>query len=360
MSHISKDSSSPFENRIRATYHPLFSNKSFNFEYGKHFDNYFNDRFFLRDDLIKYYKTGLSKINHFVSNNVVVFNTKNFWFFKQYELKQPKINNRKDILSALRHLDDFTKKNNIKFYLLIVPSKIDFYREYNGLYNKLPPAQNGDIIKFLKENTSFPIIFPHKALKESSKKDFIFFKTDHHWTEWGAYTGYQELMKVIKKDFSDVSIISENDFDIFYSKEVRNNPDAKFFRGWSLWLSLIGFDDKFLDTPYKYYKPRKPIEKKIINKKKYNTKEFYNEQSNNNYRVVLTGTSMNENLLTFLPYSFKNLKYFRLNSVQDVLSKDEFKFLARYDKDIQNYKPDILILCITAENLTRLSNLTRK
>ena len=359
ISHISQKGSSAIEYRRLAKYYPLLSDKGVNLNYGKNFDKYFEDRFFLRDIIIGLFQTGLSKINHFISNKLIVFNTKNSWFFEKIELEQSKVKNEKNILSALQQLNVFAQKHHIKLYLLIVPSKIDFYQEYNGLYNKLPKIQYGNTIHFLKKNLSFPIIFPHESLEKAKSSDFIYFKTDHHWTEWGAYIGYQELMKIIKKDFHDIPIITEDDFKIFYDRRVFHTSSG-FFGGVSLMRSHIDTDMFILDTPYKYYQPKLKLKITSTNKSKYRTQEFQNLNKTTKLRAILAGTSMGDYLSIFLPHSFKSLKYFRMNSVRDVPAADEYKLLKRYEKDILTYKPDILVLVFSTRNLTGLSNLIRK
>ena len=67
------------------------------------------------------------------------------------------------------------------------------------------------------------------------------------------------------------------------------------------------------------------------------------------------GTSMQENLNGFLPYSFKNLKYYRLNSGK-LSKKEQYKVIKYYKKDILDYNPQILILCLTMDNLDSINS----
>ena len=63
------------------------------------------------------------------------------------------------------------------------------------------------------------------------------------------------------------------------------------------------------------------------------------------------GTSMNESLLQFTPYSFKNLKYIRLINVKEMSGEENFKLSKYYQSEILQYKPDIIVLCLTPLNL---------
>ena len=68
---------------------------------------------------------------------------------------------------------------------------------------------------------------------------------------------------------------------------------------------------------------------------------------------------MNESLLQFLPESFKEVKYYRLNDVKGVSSRDNLKLFKRYKNDILVFKPDILIAVFTEENLLKLDILNK-
>ena len=97
----------------------------------------------------------------------------------------------------------------------------------------------------------------------------------------------------------------------------------------------------------------------IRHKPYYRTKDFTNASAGNNYKVFLTGTSMNESLLQFLPESFGKIKYYRLNDVKKVKSADNLKLFKRYRNDILEFKPDILIAVFSEENLLELDKLDK-
>ena len=75
----------------------------------------------------------------------------------------------------------------------------------------------------------FPVVYPLAELQEGAKENFVFFKTEHHWTEWGAYLGYRKLMQTIAKDFPAVGAVGEDAYDIFYKRRVRGDWDREDF-----------------------------------------------------------------------------------------------------------------------------------
>ena len=368
-SHITQKQKSMQENRMLNAAPSLFMNNTFNTDYPKQFENWFNDRFRGRKTFLKLY-TKLNTLSVMIKNDHATYHKKTHWTFNQEQIDHEPLSAQTDakILSALQNLNKFLSKNGIKFYLLIVPEKLDIYKDFNGIYmsnywDQKESSINISTINFLKEKANFPIIYPLEELKKASEKDFVFYKTEHHWTEWGAYQGYDELIKNIQKKFSKVKILTENDFEIFYNNHVRADWDKVFKNGQTLDLLNLGPNidmDEVLDTPYKYYSPKSPEEPKIIDISNYKIKHFKTPNSGNHIRVFLTGTSMNENLISFLPYSFQEVIYYRLNSVKDVKNEDIFKLLKRYKKDILKLKPNLLILTISAGNLPYIVDLDKE
>ena len=59
MCHIDKKDKSRSENRTLAKYKPFIQDNKINYNYGRDFDNWFNDRFFLRKPVVKAYALNL-------------------------------------------------------------------------------------------------------------------------------------------------------------------------------------------------------------------------------------------------------------------------------------------------------------
>ncbi len=368
MSQISKETKDMRENRMLATFPTLIVNNTFNTNYTKQFENWFNDRFRGRDKLLHVY-TEVEKANSIIKNDKGGFDQKTHWGYDQWQINHRPLPHDKDkeILVSLQELQKFLEENDIKFYLFIVPEQIDLYKKFNRLYkpefwNHKETFFNISTIDFLKKNATFPIIYPLEALQKASAENLVYFKTEHHWTEWGAYQGYAELIKEIQKKYPNIKIANEDEFDVFYNNKVRSDWDRKFSIGTSFKLNNLHPENinekEVLDTPYKYYNPKTHADFKIMKKSGYAIKQYKIENIDNNLKVFVAGTSMNENLMQFLPYSFHELIFYRLNL--GFQEPEVFKVLKRYKKDILDYKPDVFILSIAARNLPSLVNLTKE
>lgn len=349
------------ENRKLAKFPPIVKQNKFNTAFGVEFDKWFSDRFRFRDELITQYSS-LQFVNKIISAHNTILNPNTQWVFNKNLLKYVKTDDVKaqQISDALNTLYEFSKRHNIKTYVMIVPSKIDLYRRYAKPYAVRDELFSGDLIYRLQAESPLPILFPYPELKQASRQNLTFYKTEHHWTDWGAYTGYKLLVSRIQQDFPDVKVAKLSDFYHFQDRRVRGGFSRFLTLGRTFVRMHIDYpEQKLLDVMYDYYNLPAGISVVFRHVPHYRTKEFINADAGNNYKVFLTGTSMNESLLQFLPASFKHIKYYRLNDVKDVAPDDELKLLSRYRRKILKFKPDILIAVFTEENMLNLDALDK-
>lgn len=366
MSHINQGKIAKSENRQLAKWHSLIKKDGeINFNFGKDYENWFNDRFALRKNLIDLnyiYKFPINK--KIETEKMYYYKDSNVVFNKGHIPKKETFSkeNIQPVAMELNKLNDFCNNHNIKLYVLIVPYNQYIYQQYaKDFANPEGLKKLNNNIKELQEKSDANIVYVYDELKKASEKDFVAFKTDHHWSEYGAFIGYQRIMKEIQKDFPDIKIAKESDFQITTSKKVRSDYDRKFHTGETIiynapFLKLKS--KRILDTNYKYYTHKNNTKMKISEQNiagEWGKNYVYSNKYN--YRLLEIGSSMNENLLQFTPYSFKNTKYIRLNGVKDRKSKEEYKIMKYYKQEILDYQPDIIILCITPINLKRMKDI---
>lgn len=363
VSNINKDDFSVIENRRLGEWKPLFNkeNKSLNYNFGRDFENWISDRFAFRIPLISAYKTFQYKITlHYLNVPRAYLDKKTNWEFDNWDLLYGNLTPEElhEIQQGVNKFYKFCNDNNIKLYVLIVPSKANIYIEKTFLRYKLYTNNHLDALK-----PDFPvkIIYPYDEIKNASKTDYVYFKTDHHWTDYGAYIGYKALIKEIKKDFPQVKDVKPEDFNVTQSNLVRSNWERTYTIGETskeLFVLNNKTAQKIMDTKYNYFTHKNAGKMKI---KGVDTAELLEKQfeypDGADLKLFLLGTSMNENLTEILPYSFKHTKYQRLNGVKNVVEGDEFKVLKRFKQPILDYKPDILVFCITYNNVHLLNTI---
>lgn len=201
----------------------------------KEFDNYYNDNFTFRNELLQ--------INSFLkfflfkeSPNKHVILGGDYWLYTRKYLNSftsERLLNEREI-SELRDLytsrSKWLNEKGIKNYIFIIPTKYNVYSEFLpstvtkqnkvSIKEQFIDATNG--IKNLTVVDLLQYIEQHKL--ESAIRQFH--KTDQHWNEYGAFIGYKCIVDNINKSFRKVKNINESDF-IVDSIEVSGKSLAR-------------------------------------------------------------------------------------------------------------------------------------
>lgn len=348
MSDISRSEKSEQENRILATKPQLIIDNKINEKYGTQFDAWFNDRFNGRDILIKNFTKMKYAISNIYQNDKALVIKNNNWMFQQNTVNFLS-ENLQTITKSLQEFDNFCEQHNIKLYVLLTPNKEMIYSDIlsknYGFNHRNAELFNTYISKIQHVIPKNRILYPYTELLTAKQNDYVFFKQAHHWTDYGAYIGYQKLAQRIKQDFKDFNIVSLYDYNKSYFNMIRDDWNRKYNKGHTINLLNLRFlADTLLDTSYTYY-DNKNSDKLTETRLKY-TKLFDNKTPNVHHKIFLTGNSQNENLLQFLPYSVKSLKYLRLN-LGTQPADEQWKFMKHYKQELLEYNPDIVVICIS-------------
>ena len=349
---IDNNEKSVQENRMLAKYVPLFGNDGLNLQYGKQFESWFNDHFWGRKDLIKL-NTKIRSMNRYYAPDKAL-RLSDDWFIGKNEALAISDFTKEQLIAienALRKYNDFCQANNIKCYIEIVPRKIEFMKKYlpRNVYEQDKAKK---LFEYLKSKGISNVIYPLDKLMKQDKKDFVFFKTDHHWTEWGALIGYQELMQRIKLDIPSIQQVSETEYNIFYDNKVRADIERIFWQGCTCNLLNLNIDECPLKTKYRYYKHNNEDMLQVEWDKRTKNKTFFYPDAKNKQKVVIIGNSFTENFVSFLAYTFSHVKKYRYNN-QDANNL----VLSRWKEEILKFQPDIMLIVIESESSSKLIDL---
>ncbi len=357
MSHIDFNTiKSEKENRVIAAYKPLFLPKNeINYNYGNDFNNWFNDRFYLRPVIVGFY----NDLKYYIADRYYVtasgfLNKKNNWIVTFFELNKYQYSKETytAIINNLKTLENYCEKNNIKVYILIAPRRNEIIKNelYPIKYNNNNEKVTKKYINKIKKEKKYKILYPIDILKKSQKGNKLYFKSDTHWTDEGAYLAYLELIKLIKADFPSVKISYADDFDYLYTNKVMVLPKEGFHNGLA-YRSLGLNDENVLDTDYKYFVYKKLrtadiFEYAHIDREPRYNKYDYKYNNNTNLKLFLFGDSFDLNLMKFLSTSFDETKAIYTWVGEN---KDLPRFnLKKYEEGIQEIKPDVMVLCFSS------------
>ena len=335
MMHLSEATTSSWENRKLAVKPHLFTGGiDIDSDYGKKFDAWFGDRFLGREDMLSFYSWLTLRIAPERGNKDVLVG-KDGWLFINRKIGPLGYANAVAYSdSELKHGFDYIekfyrwcKKNNKKFYYIIVPDKNKIYGEYYRTINKINDDSKGyagQFISYIKQRSVAPVFYLRDCLLREKSQGLLYYKRDTHWSKLGAYYGYLFLAEQFKKDM-DIDFLTVSNWKRV--KEVQAD------------LSDL-YHQKHINDEV-YLAPVVPIAVKPIVLPKYGVPEGYVrcENKKGKYRVFVLRDSMFAN---FLPYFAPNFAVVECHWKQDVTSDD----LDRIRKDFD------IVLIENAERIT--------
>ena len=178
------------ENRYLAQAPSLDFNHIFSGNFDDDFETWFTDQFVGRDTWIST-KAFFKKITGSIENNDVYYG-KNDYLIRRFQ-SYPE----RTFTQNIGVLQAFTEETGIKMNILLVPTIC------NANPSLLPKGswnidQENLIKRVMNELPEHNHILVGDSLR---KQQDVYFKTDHHWNEKGAYIAYEEIAKnVLKKE----------------------------------------------------------------------------------------------------------------------------------------------------------------
>ncbi|WP_313344074.1 DHHW family protein [Sedimentibacter sp.] len=251
---------SEVENRS-LTQKPVFSVENIlSGKYSRDFESFFTDHFFNREKLVKISKeiTSLKGVKReeeaflvdFAGQNVggnedtednsektednnTEGNTKgnllilNDTVMELYKFKEDKAKLYADMINTVSS----SLGEEVQVYSLLAPIRIEFLN--NEKYKNLSDSQH-DAIEFVNNNFSKNIaaVDAYTPIKEHID-EYVYYRTDHHWTSLGAYYAYTGFAKQAGHEVVSLDSYKEGEAPGFLghistvnpSEKVNNNPD---------------------------------------------------------------------------------------------------------------------------------------
>lgn len=354
--YMNQDFISEAEERRLENFPSLITNDNKpNYQFGKEFEKSFNDRFLGRNQLISFHnnlKILLSKdlttfpLIHFYKSNGWMLSNKDFYGFKSYSDEQ-----LKTLSNNINKLNNFCTKNNIKLYIMIVPSKENIYQDVDSIkrHHKLKKQNKAisAVNNIKKTNKNIDIYYPEKELlKLKNEGSLVFFKTDSHPTDDAAYELYKIFIGNMSKDFKNLSITPLSEFKKSQNNLVRATNNADFYEEGTYYrMAYINYP-KLLSTQYNYYNYLHPEQISIEQNGLHQT--YTNK--NGNYKLFILGDSFQENISRFLSTNFYKIDKWRGNFKEIDPPRDSNLDMYAFEPIISDFKPNILFIILHQDN----------
>ncbi|GAB7079791.1 DHHW family protein [Megalodesulfovibrio paquesii] len=197
--------SGDFEQRFKAEAPGMPTTMKELSRFPKQFDRWYADHFGLRNLMIKSYVLLKYRVLGAIQVNKVVFGRDGWLFFTLAEPTADPISSYRGttlltepqlalIAAGLNAWDAWCRERGIVFALFIAPNKAMIFPE------QLPPSivpvdrpnRMAQFLEYLSRHTTALVVDPTAALK-ARKNEYIYFKTDTHWTNVGALHAMEHL-----------------------------------------------------------------------------------------------------------------------------------------------------------------------
>lgn len=182
---------SELENRNLAEKPSITFEKVKNGEYTKELEDYLSDQIIFKDGLVKL----STSVKYFAGYQLIngVYIGRDGSYITDFRYDEDKLSKNVD------YINEFVEKSDdISYYFLMIPNA-SFYYQFDQ--DRLPSDSESLAIGYIKDNLNSKIKLIDMSIVLGEHKDeYIFNKTDHHWTQDGAYLGYEELIKALGKE----------------------------------------------------------------------------------------------------------------------------------------------------------------
>ena len=207
---------SDLENRFLSQL-PSFSIKElFNGDFTEEFEDYVEDQFPLREQWITL-KNEIELLLGKQEVNGVYFGKDDYYFEVKKEYDEELFLKN---INFVNQFGAYLKENNINTYFFPIFSSYTYYPE--KLPSNAPFVDELAMLKILKENLDIDVIESFDLLY-SHRDENLYFKSDHHWNQLGAYYAYVAICEKLGVDaiplsVYDKSCASENFMGTLFSK----------------------------------------------------------------------------------------------------------------------------------------------
>jgi alginate O-acetyltransferase complex protein AlgJ len=188
----------------------------------KDYTGYFNDGFPFRNSLFNIFRDIKMDLFHVSPIPERVVLGKGGWLFlgdffghAVSESKGMEVFTGAELQAGVKTISRFNTslaKAGIKFYFSVAPDKVTVYENHLPVV-KAPGPTKLEQLKLALEKKGISVIDLKAGFQEMPGVR-LYHKTDSHWNEAGAFLGYVTLMKRIKKDFPEVTILDIADFKL--------------------------------------------------------------------------------------------------------------------------------------------------
>lgn len=293
---------STMENR-KLTLRPKFSIKSFvKGDVTSRYEKYIDDQIIFRDSWISI-KSKLEYTLGKRENNKIVFGKDGYLFEKFDKVDSYRVKKNTEAVKG------FTKKIDIPASVILAPNSYEVYKK------KLPKGielinQNkaiNEIYNELNYSNNIYLLEEYKNIDE----EYLYYRTDHHWTSYGAYIAYKAYLKSIGEIPVDIYKLEEKKVENFYGSYFSK---SKFHNAVKDTISYYDFpnikmciDDIVYDSMYDYEKIKESDKYSLFLRGNSALTIIKNTSLKNNKKIIVIKDSFANSFVPFLTQNYEEI-----------------------------------------------------
>jgi len=321
------------EKREKATFPSFWLRGIASANYFREMDNFLQDNFGLREQMVKINSLFNLRVLH-TSSNPFVLVGKNGWLFYNAENAYENYSGQdlftKEELAKITEILLTTKEKlenkNIKFLFVIAPNKHSIYSdELQKIFQRKNTFTQTDQVDTILEENSIPYLDLRKTLSQNAQKMQLYYKTDTHWNNLGAYLAYKEISKQL--NFAP--------YEWSFQMGSKSGGDLSAF----LSLKENIMDTQIIAHP-KFEAKAKLLPTLFENPKKNHDLYTFGTQDTTQPKAVVFRDSFSNALVPYLSEHFSQVSYVWTYNVLDYIIEEEH--------------PDVVVVEIVERYLNKL------
>lgn len=216
------------------------------------------------------------------------------------------------IRDNLHLIHAWCRAHNIRLYVLFPPSKDRVYARYMPSYilRENRPSLVKEVIEALPPDIPVIPLEDELILLSDQLKEPLYYLTESHWSEEGAFQVYRLLMQRLKQDFKTLKPVSESDFDLTRTHLVFSpyipSKEELLTRGNLYLTGMKGYDKPI----YRRYRFKKEAAVQRYRDRQFRSSDF---PLGNPQRVYIIGDSYGTYMHAFLSATFIHVQAYRFN-----------------------------------------------
>lgn len=339
---------SEIENRYLKRKLKLTTQNILSGNYTKSYEEYINDNFIGRDYFINL-KSISESMQLKLENNNIIYGEDGYMFEKFTSFDNLILE------SNVRAIKEFSDKSKVNIDLMLVPYSFSVMPDYYPINLNSILVNEAMMIDKInayigKENT-----INIKDVLMENKKSYIYYKTDHHWTTYGAYLAYVEYCK--KNNIENTLNLEdlkenkdENFLGTFYSKSKLFNAKKDVLSYYDMPHLKMKIGDGEWESIYKIRNLEKRDKYSVFLDGNHSKTIIRNVQNKNGKKLLVLKDSFANSFIPFVANHYEEVHvidlrhypmnlsvYMEENKFDDILCLYSFKNLAQ-DRTITRIK----------------------